>query len=444
MKFLSKEEFQKVIYDYKNGKDYAFGVILKELDFFIQKTYEKVSIHMEYEDFYQDASINIMKAINSYDSSKDASIKTYIINTIVLKRSGSEHNRIEREKRWKKRGEFSGISSLNTKVSDDGDSKELIDFLKSKDKTGEQNLISQEYLEMIKENKFRLRDRFHKIFCKIFFDKIETKDIAKEFNTSRQSILNIYNESFSHIVKKIKYIEFNIKRGNFSYKTRLHKGDKFICLNCGKRKKVKLNSLSNRFCGKECFVEYANDHPEKEVGFWCKGHKSFNKGMKQEDFLSKQGIINSSKTRFKKGRTPHNSYIKVGDIKIVKEGKKRIKSQYIKIAMPNKYERLGVYNWKKAGKIKPPKHIIIYKNGDTLDADISNLDCISMKDNLKRNILLAKSKIPENMIGTVEVMKILNKSQMQIKTMVKNGIIKSKKISGRLYYEKKDILKEIK
>lgn len=43
------------------------------------------------------------------------------------------------------------------------------------------------------------------------------------------------------------------------------------------------------------------------TGYFKKGQEPFNKGMKQEEFMSPDTIERTKKTRFKKGNKPHNT-----------------------------------------------------------------------------------------------------------------------------------------
>lgn len=116
-----------------------------------------------------------------------------------------------------------------------------------------------------------------------------------------------------------------------------------------------------------------------------KGNIPLNKGKKWKDFMSKEGMRNSRKTCFKKGNIPHTT--KHDGCIVIKHGhKKRDGRPYKWIRLSkSKWQPLHAYNWKRAGNKIPKGYIVVFKNGDTMNCDISNLELISMKENVKRN-----------------------------------------------------------
>lgn len=116
-----------------------------------------------------------------------------------------------------------------------------------------------------------------------------------------------------------------------------------------------------------------------------KGNVSHNKGKKQTDYMSEEAIAKTKATRFKKGQIPKNSYNEVGKITVRHDHGKR---KYLHICIEvGKWEMLHVYNWKKAGRKIPKGHSLWFKNGDSTDCRIENLECISRAENLLRNAM---------------------------------------------------------
>jgi hypothetical protein len=101
-----------------------------------------------------------------------------------------------------------------------------------------------------------------------------------------------------------------------------------------------------------------------------KGHGSFNKGRKHP---------HDSRTKFKKGNIPAN-HKEIGSKRVTKDG-----YYEIKIAEPNKWEALHRHTWKQHHGEIPKGMIIIFKDGNPLNADISNLQMISRRENMERN-----------------------------------------------------------
>lgn len=115
---------------------------------------------------------------------------------------------------------------------------------------------------------------------------------------------------------------------------------------------------------------------DKKTGRFIKGCEPWNKNIK----ITYPGC---KKTQFKKGNLPQNTKNnKFITIRFHKRTK--INYKYIKISNSN-WILLHHFNWmKKYGNI-PDKHIIRFNDEDTLNCDINNLECISMKENLLRN-----------------------------------------------------------
>lgn len=101
-----------------------------------------------------------------------------------------------------------------------------------------------------------------------------------------------------------------------------------------------------------------------------KGNIPHNKGKKGKP----------NKTSFKKGNVPHNTR-NVGDIWILKrfgEKYKWIKTEKGRML----YHR---YLWQLNFGAVPKNHVIVFKDGDSMNCDIDNLLCLSRKEHLKRN-----------------------------------------------------------
>lgn len=82
---------------------------------------------------------------------------------------------------------------------------------------------------------------------------------------------------------------------------------------------------------------------------------------------------------------------KAGDIyKSPKEGSGGC--YYIKYEAGKPPMRLHKYNWEKAHGPVPEGYVLRFKDGDRSNCDISNLECISKKDNLRLNNPSAKGK----------------------------------------------------
>jgi len=122
---------------------------------------------------------------------------------------------------------------------------------------------------------------------------------------------------------------------------------------------------------------YCAQHPAAIATRFVKGQEPANKGKRQQEFMSKEGIERSSRTRFKAGHRPHNTravgtevqhadgyvYIKVG------EGKPVPKHRYV---------------WEQANGPIPDGHCVAFRDGNHGNCDLSNLYLLSRADNARR------------------------------------------------------------
>lgn len=129
---------------------------------------------------------------------------------------------------------------------------------------------------------------------------------------------------------------------------------------------------------------------------------------KTDEFLYNQGKKlkpYSEVYKFKKGQKPHN-LSKVGDIATRTDSDGR-SYKYIKISDSN-WESLQRYNWEKANGPVPKGSLIIFKDNNSLNADIGNLKCVSREENMLRN---SKYNYP---IEIIPSMLLINKIKTKI------------------------------
>lgn len=110
------------------------------------------------------------------------------------------------------------------------------------------------------------------------------------------------------------------------------------------------------------------------------GHVSANKGKKEVDYMDKEAIKRTAKTRFKKGHLPVNT-LSNGVITIRHNHKERMARAYKWIRIKKaKWKMLHVHIWEqKRGKV-PAGSIVIFKDGDTMNCEISNLKMITRQE----------------------------------------------------------------
>jgi len=113
---------------------------------------------------------------------------------------------------------------------------------------------------------------------------------------------------------------------------------------------------------------------------FAKGHIPWNRGAK--------GLqIGGRATQFRKGSKPHNT-LHDGAVTIRRPGNrdnpKTRPYLYVRLSQ-GKWTPYHTQVWTAAHGPVPPKHIVVFRNGDTLDCRIENLELISLADNLERN-----------------------------------------------------------
>ena len=111
-----------------------------------------------------------------------------------------------------------------------------------------------------------------------------------------------------------------------------------------------------------------------------KGNKPHNTGKKVKPTV----YAALQKTMFKKGNKPHNIQPD-GTIRVqVKNNEKPY--QYIKIS-DNYWRLLHRLIWEEHNGPIPPKHMIRFIDGNTMNCELSNLECVSMAQNMNDNTI---------------------------------------------------------
>lgn len=117
-------------------------------------------------------------------------------------------------------------------------------------------------------------------------------------------------------------------------------------------------------------------------GRFEKGHISHNKDKKWNEYMSKEGQLNSRKTTFKKGNKPAN-WVPIGTERIGKGGYIEIKLQDGKLNKNWEGKHRHLYK-KYYGEI-PKNHIVIFADGNIRNFDKENLIVITKNENARLN-----------------------------------------------------------
>lgn len=115
-----------------------------------------------------------------------------------------------------------------------------------------------------------------------------------------------------------------------------------------------------------------------------KGYVPKSKGKKVEEWMTDEQLTNFEKRKFKKGQTPHNA---LEDFEIRKHNSKSRNQQYLFIKLPNKNKMVlyHKYLWELNNGKVPKGKCLIFKDGNTENCDLSNIECITIEENMKRN-----------------------------------------------------------
>lgn len=117
-------------------------------------------------------------------------------------------------------------------------------------------------------------------------------------------------------------------------------------------------------------------------GNFKKGNRPWNANTK--------GLTSSNPTSFKAGNIPHNT--KHDGAISIRSDKRGVQYKFIRVAK-GKWQMLHVHVWENEfGKV-PDGHLVIFKDGNTMNTSIENLQCISRKENLLRNLNRKKAAI---------------------------------------------------
>jgi hypothetical protein len=117
----------------------------------------------------------------------------------------------------------------------------------------------------------------------------------------------------------------------------------------------------------------------KRMSYFHKGQVSFNKGMKQEYFMSPEGIERTKATRYKKGNIPPNTNYN-GHERTTIDG-------YIEIRVSrNNYRLKHVVEWEKENYKVPKSHCLWCIDKNKKNTNHNNWELITRLELLNRNV----------------------------------------------------------
>lgn len=112
------------------------------------------------------------------------------------------------------------------------------------------------------------------------------------------------------------------------------------------------------------------------------GNTPPNKGKKQTEFMTAEAIARTAITRFQKGNLPHNT--KADHQITIRADKRGVKYKFIRIGL-GKWVPLQRFNWEQVNGKIPSGFNIIFKDGNTMNCEVENLEMLSNSELMKRN-----------------------------------------------------------
>ena len=122
-----------------------------------------------------------------------------------------------------------------------------------------------------------------------------------------------------------------------------------------------------------------------------------NKGKK----ISPETYKKMEPTMFKKGMKSHTA-LPVGTITIITNYKRGVKYKWIKLAEPNIRMMLHRHNWIKEHGSIPDKMNVVFKDDNSMNCDIENLELVSDADLMLRNTI--HKQFPKDLVNVIQLL----------------------------------------
>jgi hypothetical protein len=139
-------------------------------------------------------------------------------------------------------------------------------------------------------------------------------------------------------------------------------------------------------------------HPTR----YRKGHISDRKGKP----MSTEQYEKCFPTMIKKGSTPPNK-MPVGTIRKNYTHRGNYIYLLIKIAEPDKWASLHRHQWEQEHGPIPEKMNIVFKDGNTLNCEVANLELITNQEKMARNTI--HNQYPRELIKTIQALGVLKR-----------------------------------
>lgn len=235
--------------------------------------------------------------------------------------------------------------------------------------------------------------------------KMSRNDLAKKFNVSKMVVLNCFKKNNISIPKEVS-IEFRTQKvkGRSSYSA---EEDQFIIENYLEIPIKTMGRILNR---SECGIKGRMRHfglvipPElilkrKEDSLYKKGFVPFNKGMKMEEFMTPETVQKFKSNQFKKGQLPPNTLPEGAEVKRID---KRTGNTYTLVKVPGNTKLVfkHIHIWQQVNGKLPKGMNIVFKDGNSENFSIENLECISDVELMQRNTV---QRFPQDLKNVIQL-----------------------------------------
>ena len=174
-----------LINEYKQGNKEVFDNIFMQEERQI-KDIIRTFHHMEYEDLYQVACIGLLKAIKSYDTSKNIKFNSYMYNVVK--------NEILMTLRNNNTMKNSNMEEVSTEAQTTDDLT-VMDTLKSDVNIEDEYLIKEEYRELYELiDKYYSKNEMKRNVMYALLREEKQIDVAEKYGISRAYVNKIYQE----------------------------------------------------------------------------------------------------------------------------------------------------------------------------------------------------------------------------------------------------------
>ena len=179
------KNINNLINEYKQGNKEVFDNIFMQEERQI-KDIIKTFHHMEYEDLYQVACIGLLKAIKSYDTSKNIKFNSYMYNVVK--------NEILMTLRNNNTMKNSNMEEVSTEAQTTDDLT-VMDTLKSDVNIEDEYLIKEEYKELYELiDKYYSKNEMKRNVMYALLREEKQIDVAEKYGISRAYVNKIYQE----------------------------------------------------------------------------------------------------------------------------------------------------------------------------------------------------------------------------------------------------------